>query len=315
MRKIAVIVALSILCGCGAKIESVEMDSSLYQVGAEDEQELKYNFSPEDAKPSQIKWISSDETVAVVKNNMLIGIGPGDCTITAKVGNTELTSFKAEVHTHNWEDVIQVLHHDEEGHFRAWDETVVDQAAWDETVVDQAAWDETVLVQSAWDETVVDQYAWDEKVIDSPAKEPDCYHVYICECGYASSVEGNVINHANRYGHSRAFSGRTECSGGSPEVSHYVHHDAVTHIVHHPDEYGTVHHEAVTHIVHHDAVTHVVHHDAITEESEFSKGNKDYWVVDKAAWDEDVVIGYKCSVCEKTKDNQEGIDYINNSSE
>lgn len=53
-----------------------------------------------------------------------------------------------------------------------------------------------------------------------------------------------------------------------------------------------VHHEAVYNTVHHDAETTVVHHEATGHNEQ---------VVDQAAWDEDVVTGYKCSGCGATK--------------
>lgn len=55
---------------------------------------------------------------------------------------------------------------------------------------------------------------------------------------------------------------------------------------------NTVHHDAVYSTVHHEAETTVVHHEATGHNEQ---------VVDKAAWDEDVVTGYKCSGCGATK--------------
>lgn len=38
-------------------------------------------------KPSDILWTSSDPSIATVENGKVIGVGPGKCTITAKIGD------------------------------------------------------------------------------------------------------------------------------------------------------------------------------------------------------------------------------------
>ena len=64
---------------------------------------------------------------------------------------------------------------------------------------------------------------------------------------------------------------------------------------------GTVHHDAETTVVHHDAVYNTVHHDAETTVVHHEATGHNEQVVDKAAWDEDVVTGYKCSGCGAAK--------------
>ena len=134
-------------------------------------------------------------------------------------------------------------------------------------VQDSAAWDETVVTKDAWDENVLVQDAWDE---------PTYSWVAICnECGHVFSAGEDVNEHM---------------AAGC--WSSWHHEQRQTGSVHHEAVYNTVHHDAVYSTVHHEAETTVVHHEATGHNEQ---------VVDQAAWDEDVVTGYKCSGCGATK--------------
>lgn len=134
-------------------------------------------------------------------------------------------------------------------------------------VQDSAAWDETVVTKDAWDENVLVQDAWDE---------PTYSWVEICNaCGHVFSAGESVGDHME-----------AGC------WSSWHHEQRQTGSVHHEAVYNTVHHDAVYSTVHHEAETTVVHHEATGHNEQ---------VVDKAAWDEDVVTGYKCSGCGATK--------------
>lgn len=127
----------------------------------------------------------------------------------------------------------------------------------------------TVWVQdsAAWDETVVTKDAWDE---------PTYSWVAICNaCGHVFSAGESVGDHME-----------AGC------WSSWHHEQRQTGSVHHEAVYNTVHHDAVYSTVHHEAETTVVHHEATGHNEQ---------VVDQAAWDEDVVTGYKCSGCGATK--------------
>ncbi|MBQ6368399.1 MAG: Ig-like domain-containing protein [Erysipelotrichaceae bacterium] len=336
MKKISISILLILcLCACGAKVEDVQFKSKTIALGAGDEQAFEYTVSPEGANESSVKFVSSDENVAIVKNKKVIGVDNGECTISAVVNNETLSSFDVEVHVHEWENIVQIVHHEEKGHFKEWDEVIVDKAAWDEVIVDKegydetvlvrAAYDETVVVSEAYDETIVDQAAWDEIIIDQPYIAPTVVNKYECNrCGMQYGADMDMQKCRNASGQcGGTVVHRSWTEGGQEEVSHTVHHDAITHtvhhdrvtkVVHHDDEYKTIHHDAVTHTVHHDAVTHTVNHDAIYNKEDFNKGNKDYWVVDEKAWDEEVIIGYKCKVCHSVKDEPDGLKYISEQS-
>ena len=171
-------------------------------------------------------------------------------------------------HTHTWVPVTTIVHHDAVTS-QVWKE---DSAAWDETVITKAAWDEQVLAQAAYDEQVLVQAAYDEPVYE---------WVSVCNvCGYqfplgttGDQLEYHIFDDPG-------------CGGGWHGVqvqTGSVHHDAVYQTVHHDAVYNTVHHEAETKVVHHDAAGHYE------------------TVVDKAAWDEEVTTGYKCSGCGAAK--------------
>lgn len=115
---------------------------------------------------------------------------------------------------------------------------------------------------------VQDSAAWDETVVTKDAwDEPTYSWVEICNaCGHVFSVGESVGDHME-----------AGC------WSSWHHEQRQT---------GSVHHEAVYNTVHHEAETTVVHHEATGHNEQ---------VVDKAAWDEDVVTGYKCSGCGATK--------------
>lgn len=166
-------------------------------------------------------------------------------------------------HTHAWVPVTKKVHHDATYKI-VW---VQDTAAWDETVVTKDAWDESVLVSDAWDETVVTKEAWDEPQLEWCSICNECGHVFRAgEDLPAHMAEGCWSSWHDEW-----------VQVGT------VHHDAETTVVHHDAVYDTVHHEAETTVVHHEATGH------------------NEQVVDQAAWDEDVVTGYKCSGCGATK--------------
>ena len=137
------------------------------------------------------------------------------------------------------------------------------------TTVHHDATYKTVWVQdsAAWDETVVTKEAWDE---------PQLEWCDICnECGHVFRA-GEDINVHMGAGCWSSWHAEWVQVGT-------VHHDAETTVVHHEAVYDTVHHDAETTVVHHEAT-------GYNEQ-----------VVDQAAWDEDVVTGYKCSGCGATK--------------
>ena len=186
---------------------------------------------------------------------------PASTTAPSKAPET--TAPTTTAHTHTWVPVTNTVHHDAT-YKTVW---VQDSVAWDETVVTKDAWDENVLVQDAWDENVLVQDAWDE---------PTYSWVAICnECGHVFSAGEDVNEHM---------------AAGC--WSSWHHEQRQTGSVHHEAVYNTVHHDAVYSTVHHEAETTVVHHEATGHNEQ---------VVDKAAWDEDVVTGYKCSGCGATK--------------
>lgn len=111
-------------------------------------------------------------------------------------------------HTHQWEEVYDTIHHDEEGHY------------------------EKKLVKEAWDEPVYE--------VKNVCKKCGAYFDKVIE----------VVDHI-------AFEHDGEGTYTTKEVlTHYIHHDA---------EY------------------------------------KDVWIVDKPAWDEKKLTGYKCKTCGETK--------------
>ena len=188
---------------------------------------------------------------------------PTTPTTSAPTKAPETTAPTTTAHTHAWVPVTKKVHHDAT-YKTVW---VQDTAAWDETVVTKDAWDESVLVSDAWDETVVTKEAWDE---------PQLEWCDICNaCGHVFRA-GEDINVHMGAGCWSSWHAEWVQVGT-------VHHDAETTVVHHEAVYNTVHHDAETTVVHHEATGH------------------NEQVVDQAAWDEDVVTGYKCSGCGATK--------------
>ena len=189
-------------------------------------------------------------------------------TTAAPTSSTPTTAAPTTIaHTHTWTPVTKKVHHDAT-YKTVW---VQDTAAWDETVITKEAWDESVLVSEAWDETVVTKDAWDEPVYE---------WVPVCNaCGHVFPVGGgsteDILDHMEAGCWSSWHDEQIQVGS--------VHHDAETTVVHHDAVYNTVHHDAETTVIHHDATGHYEQ------------------VIDQAAWDEDVVIGYKCSGCSATK--------------
>ena len=283
-------------------MESVSFEKTTFLLGVDDEEVIEYDVYPNNARKTSITWRSSNENAVNVINNKIIGLCEGKSIVSVMVGGNVLNSVIVEVHNHEWDEIVETIHHDEEGYFEAWDEVVIDEKAYDEVVVDREAWSEWGVVKKAYDEKVADSEAYDEIVIDQEYNPGTLYDKYVCtKCKRASDKNhemkkcpdpmcGGTIIH------------KSWVSGYQEEISHIVHHDEVFHIVHHDDEYGTINHEAVTHTVHHEAVTHMVHHDEIRNKDDFVKGNKEHWIITKEAYDEDAVIGFKCNICLKIKE-------------
>ena len=175
------------------------------------------------------------------------------------------TTSPTTAHVHNWVPVAKTVHHDATTK-KVW---VVDQAAYDEIVVVTPAYDEQVLAQAAYDETVVVTPAYDEPVYE--------WHSFCNKCGHEFQPGEDIAYHeADDPG----------CGAGWTDK---------------PVQVGTTHHDAVTQVVHHDAVYTTVHHDAVTTNVHHEEKGHYETVTDKAAYDETVTTGYKCSVCGATK--------------
>ena len=218
---------------------------------------------PAQTKPAATKPVQTTNAPETKPASTKPSATPSTAAPTTSTPTTAAPTTTA--HTHTWTPVTKKVHHDAT-YKTVW---VQDQAAWDETVVTKEAWDEQVLVTAAWDETVITKAAWDEPVYG---------WVDICNvCGaeLLSPEEADI--------HIWIDPG----CGGSWHAE-----QRQTGTVHHEAETTTVHHDAVYNTVHHNAETTTVHHDAIGHNEQ---------VVDKAAWDEEVTTGYKCSGCGAAK--------------
>ena len=139
---------------------------------------------------------------------------------TQKTTQKPTTTTQAQ-HSHTWEAITKVVHHDAEGHNEK---------------------------RQTGTRTVVDSEAWDEEKVTGEK--------YVCKkCGYSSSSDTAVADHI-----ADAHDG--DASYSLKRITETVHHSAVTH-----------------------------------EEPVY----ENVWVQDKAAWDETVTTGYKCSGCGATK--------------
>ena len=248
------------------KAEESQEETSATEAETKEAETIKPTKALETTKvPETTKPTKASETAAPTTK------APETTAPTTKAPETAAPTTKAPettaptttAHTHTWVPVTNTVHHDAT-YKTVW---VQDSAAWDETVVTKDAWDENVLVQDAWDENVLVQDAWDE---------PTYSWVEICNaCGHVFSAGESVGDHME-----------AGC------WSSWHHEQRQTGSVHHEAVYNTVHHDAVYSTVHHEAETTVVHHEATGHNEQ---------VVDQAAWDEDVVTGYKCSGCGATK--------------
>ena len=218
---------------------------------------------PAQTKPAATKPVQTTNAPETKPASTKPSATPSTAAPTTSTPTTATPTTTA--HTHTWVPVTKKVHHDAT-YKTVW---VQDQAAWDETVVTKEAWDEQVLVTAAWDETVVTKEAWDEPVYG---------WVDICNvCGTAfSSIDDRDIHIWIDPGCGGSWHAEQRQTGT-------VHHEAETTTVHHDAVYSTVHHNAETTTVHHDAIGH------------------NEQVVDKAAWDEEVTTGYKCSGCGAAK--------------
>lgn len=237
---------------------------------------------------------------------------------TGNTGNNDNTSEDKEdgdsvnkAHKHTWVEKVtegkfkekevmvkpawvEKIEHKEQGHY----EEVVDQEAWTEEiplvaeqghaeyvkVVDKEAWTEEIEHPAeTHKEWVVDKEAWTE-TIEHPAEtheewvvdKPAVYEqVWVVD----KAAWDEVIHHEAEY----------------KTVHHeaeYKHHDAVYDTVHHPEE---GHYDMF--IVCHNCGFKTKNPEEIyshikknMENGCFQYGNQEFWVVDKPAWDEQVLV-------------------------
>lgn len=127
---------------------------------------------------------------------------------------------------------------------------------------DATGHNEQVLVSAAWDEQVLVSAAWDEEIVT--------YETVIhtickgCGCYLEGMTSDQLYDHRSTHMLAGEEGGYYNDYENIPTTS-YVHHDAQYKTVHHDAQYTTK------------------------------------WVQDKAAWDETVTTGYKCSSCGATK--------------
>ena len=250
------------------EVEEIEK-SQEGELADENNEETRTSDSIKSQEDSSSAVTNAPETKPATPSTMAPNTStPTTASSTTASTNAPETQPQTTVHVHSWVPVTTVVHHDTT-YKTVW---VQDSAAWDETVVTKEAWDEQVIVSEAWDEQVLIRDAYEEPIYQ---------WVPVCNiCGYQFPLgtTGDQLEY-----HIFDYPG---CGGGWHDIqiqTGSTHHDAV---------YQTVHHDAVYQTIHHDTETTVIHHDSIGHNEQ---------VIDQAAWDENVTIGYKCSGCGATK--------------
>lgn len=188
-----------------------------------------------------------------------------ECVVGSLEGETEKISIEPSSNSIAVSEtqLLETLVASTTAHVHIWNPitTVVHHDA----ITDQIWIEDTV----AWDETVVIKEAYDETVVAKEAYDELVYGwVGICNnCGHVFQANENIGDHME---------------AGCWSSWH--------------DEWRptgkVIHHDAEMSVVHHDAETAVVHHDAV--------GHYEVVVI-QTAWDETIVTGYSCSVCNAEK--------------
>lgn len=187
------------------------------------------------SKPSSTTGSSAASTAKHSASTTKPSLGQSNTTNNKPSSGSSGKSSSA--HTHSWQPVTKVVHHDAQYTTR-W-------------VQDSAAWDEQVIAKEAWDEEYTEYTQICHEI---------CY-------GCGQYVENLSAAECDAHMEAHALAGENEGFytqwENIPHTS-YIHHDA---------EYITVHHEATGH---------------------------NEKVLVKAAYDETVITGYRCS-CGATK--------------
>lgn len=71
------------------EVTSVELNKNSIELIEGETESLEAKIKPDDADDKTVSWISSDPTVAEVKNGLISALAEGDAVITAKAGNAE----------------------------------------------------------------------------------------------------------------------------------------------------------------------------------------------------------------------------------
>lgn len=210
--------------------------------GAADAADVSSGDTSKSSKPSS----KTEPSAASTAKSSVSTTKPATSTTKPSSGQSNNTNNKpssgssgkpSSTHTHSWQPVTKVVHHDAQYTTR-W-------------VQDSAAWDEQVIVKEAWDEEYTEYTQICHEI---------CY-------GCGQYVENLSAVECDAHMEAHALAGENEGFytqwENIPHTS-YIHHDA---------EYTTVHHEATGH---------------------------NEKVLVKAAYDETVIAGYRCS-CGATK--------------
>ena len=86
---IVVVVALIVafLVVRGKPVSSLTLSKKSYEIKVGESYTLKATIDPSDAKNKNVKWKSSNSSIASVKNGVITGVNEGDCVITASSNN------------------------------------------------------------------------------------------------------------------------------------------------------------------------------------------------------------------------------------
>jgi hypothetical protein len=229
-------------------------------------------------------------------------------TLTAGTLGVAGSASAATCGTPALDAVHRTVNHPASSHVEVlWTRTVVDtpaRAAYDDpdVVVPDSYRTDTKVITEAWDEKKVVTEAYEEKVIDQAAKDAVYRTVYLWRHKVTHEERWEPVdwNGASTRTSWLIVPGQNHeelVSEALPEISHIVQHEAVVEIIHH---------DAVTEDVqvlvpgytitgqHHDAVAEVSHVEqrwaAQAPGSDWADSGESRVVVDKAAWDESVLV-------------------------